>query len=187
MTKIKTLSKKTYYLDQLEKRKKNARMLWDIIRTVLLKKLKQQQTNALEVNGSVTDDPFLVTNKFNRFLSEIGSKLANNIVSTSIRDPLKYLTNRASNSIFFNDPPHNETLNTIMFREDKAVGHDDISAFILKVARHVITSYLLIFIQFSFNRGIFSNNCKIARVVNICKISKVVIKKTQQTIVSFLY
>ena len=159
-------------------------MTWDIIRTALLKKLKQQ-TNALEVNGSVTDDPFLVTNKFNRFLSEIGSKLANNIVSTSIRDPLKYLTNRVSNSIFFNDPPHNETLNTIMFREDKAVGHDNISAFILKVARHVITPYLLIFIQFSFNHGIFPNNCKIARVVNNCKISKV--KKTQQTIVPFLY
>ena len=166
--------------------KKNARMTWDIIRTALLKKLKEHQTNALEVNGSVTDDPFLATNKFNRFLSEIGSKLANNIVSTSIRDSLKYLTNRVSDSIFFNDPPHNETLNTILFREDKAVGHDDILAFILKVAPHVITPYLFIFIQFSFNHGIFPNNCKIARVVNNCKISKVVIKKSQQTIVPFL-
>ena len=84
---------------------------------------------------------------------------------------LKYLTNRVFNSIFFNDPSHNEILNIIMTLKNKATEHDNVLAFFLKVARHVITPYLLILIQFSFNHGIFPNNCKIARVIPIFKSS----------------
>ena len=126
------------------KKAKNARMTWDIILTALPKKLNQQQTNALVVNGSVTDDPFLVTNKFSGFFCEIGSKLANNIESRSTPDPDKYLTNKVSNFIFFNDPSHNEILNTIMSLKDKAVWHDNISAFFSEscpACHHSISSY----------------------------------------------
>jgi len=54
-------------------------------------------------------------------------------------------------------------------KNNKSVGHDNIPAFFLNVARHVITPNLLTFIQFSFHNGIFLNNCKIAKVIPIYK------------------
>jgi len=54
-------------------------------------------------------------------------------------------------------------------KNNKSVGHDNIPAFFLKVARHVIIPYLLFFIQFSFHNGIFPSNCIIAKVVPIYK------------------
>ena len=56
-----------------------------------------------------------------------------------------------------------------MFFIDKAVGHDSIPAFFLKVTRHVITLYLIIPIQFSFDHGSFPANCKIAREAPLYK------------------
>ena len=56
-----------------------------------------------------------------------------------------------------------------MSLKDEVIGHDNILDFFLKVARHIITLYLLILIQFSFDHSIFPNNSKIARVVSIFK------------------
>ena len=146
-------------------------MTRDIVQTALPKKLNQQQTYTPEVNDSVTDDPLLVTNKFNGFFYTFRLKLANNIESTSTGNLFKYSTNRVSNFIFLNDPSHNEILNTIMSLSDIAVGHDKIPAFFLKVAWHVITPYLLVLIQFSFSfdHDILPNNCKIACGIPIFK------------------
>ena len=115
------------------------------------------------MNGSVTD--FLVTNKFNRFFCEIGSKLANNIESTSTQDSLKFLTNRVSISIFFNDPSHNEILDTIMSLKGKAMTIWQYSTFFSKscsACHHSISPYPH---SIQFQSCIFSNNCKIAHVV----------------------
>ena len=56
-----------------------------------------------------------------------------------------------------------------MSLKNEAVEHEVIPAFFLAVARHVITPYLLILIQFSFDHGIFPNDFEIARVVSIYK------------------
>ena len=56
-----------------------------------------------------------------------------------------------------------------MALRDKAVGHDSISSFFPKSARHVITSFLQLFIDFMFSEGCFPNSCKIARITPIYK------------------
>ena len=47
------------------------------------------------------------------------------------------------------------------------MGHDNISAFFLKAARHEITPFLKILIDFVFSEGIFPDSCKIARIAPI--------------------
>jgi len=49
-------------------------------------------------------------------------------------------------------------------KDNKAVGHDNLTSYYLKAARYVIASYLTLFINFAFTQGIFPYNCKIARV-----------------------
>ena len=48
---------------------------------------------------------------------------------------------------------------------NKAVGHDGIPAFFLKITASAISPYLLVPIKFSFIHGIFPDSCKIAKVV----------------------
>jgi len=49
----------------------------------------------------------------------------------------------------------------MLLKDNKVVGHDKISAF-LKISRYVITTYFQLFLQFSFEHGMFPNNYKIA-------------------------
>ena len=56
-----------------------------------------------------------------------------------------------------------------MLKNNKAIGHDDIPAYFLKVSSTVIAPYLQIFTNFIFNNGPFPNNCKIAKIAPIYK------------------
>ena len=56
----------------------------------------------------------------------------------------------------------NEILNLILSLNEKALGHDNITAYFLKVSRYVITPNLkyMYFTNFIFNNGVFPSNCK---------------------------
>ena len=57
----------------------------------------------------------------------------------------------------------------LSLNDNKAIEHDDIPAYFLKVSSTVIAPYLQIFTNFIFNNGLFSNNCKIAKRAPIYK------------------
>ena len=57
----------------------------------------------------------------------------------------------------------------LSLNDNKAIGHDDILAYFLKVSSTVIAPYLQIFTNFIFNNGLFPNNCKIAKIAPIYK------------------
>ena len=52
---------------------------------------------------------------------------------------------------------------------NKAVGHDNIPAFFIKVSKYVIAPYLNILIDFAFSNGIFPDSCKTAKVISFLK------------------
>jgi len=68
---MKALSEKLYYQCEFQKSKTNPRMTWVIIQSALHTKLDQRTPPSFEVNGSITDNPLLVRNKFNQFFFEI--------------------------------------------------------------------------------------------------------------------
>jgi len=72
------------------------------------------------------------------------------------------------------DPPsNNEILNLITsLKDNKTVGHDNIPAFYVKLARYIITPYFKLFLNFVFEHDTFSESCKIARVILIYKSGK---------------
>ena len=63
-----------------------------------------------------------------------------------------------------------EIFNTILsLNVNKAVGHDNIPAYYLKIAPFSVAPFLLILINYAFTNGIFPNNCKISKVIPIHK------------------
>jgi len=105
LSRMKALSKKLYYQCEFQKSKTNPWMTWDIIRSAIPTKLDQRTPPSLEVNGSITDNPLLVRNKFIQFFCEIGLKLGNNITyGVNTHDPRTHLTKRISSSIYLDTP-----------------------------------------------------------------------------------
>ena len=96
--------------------------------------------------------------------------MAEKILKKTKKPSYEYLTNTTSSSIYLEPPTSNKILNLILsLNDNKALGHDNIPAYFLKVSRYVITSHLKYFTNFILNSGVFPRNCKIAKVVPIFK------------------
>ena len=105
-----------------------------------------------------------------KFFCSIGSSLANNFSNTSFKSFSTYLNKQVSSSIYLNIPNPTEMFNTIYsLKNSKAIGHDDIPAFFLRIASSVIIPYFQVFIEFCVTEGVFPENCTIARTVPIFK------------------
>ena len=77
------------------------------------------------------------------------------------------------NLFFFEPPTVNEIIVCIgSLNTNKAVGHNNIPAYFLKVAASIIAPYLSFLIDYAFLNGIFPDNCKIAKVIPIHKKGK---------------
>ena len=63
-----------------------------------------------------------------------------------------------------------QIVNTILsLNMNKAVDHDKIPAYFLKIVPFTIAPFLLILINYAFTNGIFPNNCKISKLIPIHK------------------
>ena len=155
LTRIKALSKKIYFCSEFARNKKNPRKTWEIIRSTLPCKPNREAPVAFKE----TQDPNVIANQFNDYFCSIGSNLADSIICTTRKQPKYFLKKKVSDSIYLEPPTNNEILNQIISLKNKAVGHDNIEPFFIKVARFVIApAYLNLFLNFVFTEGIFPSN-----------------------------
>ena len=116
------------------------------------------------------NDPNTVINSFNTLFCNIGKKLADKILDNENHTFLNYLSNRVSRSIYLKSPELNEIINSIhSLNVNKAIGHDNIPAFPLKIAVTTIAPYLQCFFDFSFSQDILPENSTLAKVIPIHK------------------
>ena len=54
---------------------------WEIIKSVIGKKKNSRKYTEFMVNGKLTDDANLISNKFNEYFAQIGPNLAKNILT----------------------------------------------------------------------------------------------------------
>ena len=168
-TKIKALSKKLFFGAEFATSKGNDRKTWEIIRSALPTNSSRESPSALKVGGVFSEDPNIIANQFNNYFGTIGFNLANKITSLKHKSSKDFLKRRVSESIFLAPPDATEVFDPIMSLKDKAVGHDRIPSFFLKVAKDGITPHLTLFIEYTFTDEIFPRSCKIARIVPIFK------------------
>ena len=165
------MSKKLYYTSKFDECQNDARKLWNVILSTLpnSKPINDTPDSLVTDRGTISDCQN-IADEFNKFFCSIGSNLANNFPNTSFKSFSIYLNKRVSSSIYLNIPHPTEIFNAIYsLKNNKAVGHDDIPAFFLRIASSVIIPYLQVFIEFCFTEGAFPENCTIARIVPIFK------------------
>ena len=72
--------------------------------------------------------------------------------------------------MFLEPPSINEIINCInSLNVNKAVGHDNIPAYFLRVASIILAPYLFVLLEFAFKNGIFPKTCTIAKVIPLHK------------------
>ena len=74
LTKIKTLAKKNYYAEELDKNKSYPRKTWELLRMLLPGKSSKHAklSQNISLNGSKITDQQTILEKFNKFFSIIG-------------------------------------------------------------------------------------------------------------------
>ena len=169
MNKIKYKAKKLFYVDLFEECfiYNNARKIWSTINSLLHTKSDNPSTpSKLRINDIVVNNPVELADCFNRHFSEVGTKLANNLLLSSVCAVNDYLTKRVSSTIFLEPVASDQITNIINdLKTNKAGDYDMISCYFIKLSSSILIPILVSLINASFNLGIFPDDLKIAKVI----------------------
>ena len=125
---------------------------------------------SLKMNGHTISNDQAISEHFNKFFRSIGSNLADKLTNLHQIHLPQYLEKHVSSSIYLDVPNLSEIMNAIQALSlNKAIGHDNIPPYYLRIAPSILASYLQIFINFCFTNGVFPETCAIAKIVSIFK------------------
>ena len=166
------VAKTKFYNTKLQKCK-NSKEGWNTINILLNRKSKTTVVNELCVDHgkNITQGKDIV-NRFNKFFTSIGPKLANSVTDNAYRnsfDPLSYIN--PVNSVFhFRDISSYDLKSELQnVQMGKSTGLDKISTKLLKLAGDTIIESLLKIFNLSLKTGIFPDDWKLAKVTLIYK------------------
>ena len=124
------------------------------------------------VNNCKITDKQKILNEFNEFFSTIGEKLAENFDSNG-SGFAHFLRDKVKSSMYFDPPRINEVINLInSLNLSKAVGHDNIAPYFLRVASNILAPALCYFFDNAIQFAVFPQNCKIAKIIPLFKAGK---------------
>ena len=166
------LAKKMYYVSRFESIKDNARKMLENIRMVL-NNTKKSAPSPLHffVNNKIESDGLNIANEFNKYITNIGTDLANKIPNTDKNDFRRHLLRMHCESSFsfkYTTPGDVSKLISKLKTKNSA-GHDRMSNKLLQKIRSSLSPALSLIINQSLFTGIFSDSLKIAKILPLFK------------------
>ena len=175
LTRLKNLSKKTYYKKALNVNKSNSKELSKLINSVILNKRANNPTvKKLTVNNVDFEEPEGISEQFNKFFVEIGHEITNNANSETSNDNFRtYLTKLVNSTIVFDPSNSLEIYNAInALNPHKSCGYDDISATFLRLDNEVLAPFLTAYFEIVLEFVFFSQIFKTAQVIPVFRTGK---------------
>ena len=170
LTSIIRASKKDYYAEKLSSCKHDVKQTWNVLNSILGRQNKSSFPASFNIDDDLVSDPQTISNHFNSYFVNIGSKLASQIHgSTNFKD---YLNNAHSpvDSFFFAPTYPEEIIKLCLsLKSCASSGHDEIKPDVIKVVRTLIAKPLSHVFNLSLSSGVVPSQFKIARVVPIYK------------------
>ena len=148
--------------------KNDLRKSWKVIKNIIDKdqKNKQIQTPQFLFNNRKVSDAVEVANIFNDYFTNVGSNLAEHIISD--RNPLSYVSHN-HHTLFIPNIEEIEIKNIISNLKNTAAGHDDLPGSIMKECADFYITPLTYSINLSISQGHFPSELKLAKVIPIYK------------------
>jgi hypothetical protein len=169
--KLSSLIKKTkeeYFKAKLSNAK-NSKESWQAINELLNKRSKTTQIKQLNINDRVITDDDKIADSFNEYFSTIGCTLSDKIIGNDT-DPMSFVTPIHGNSFDFTSITIQETIDVLnQIKSKKSPGLDGIGTRLLKDATNIIAEPLVNIFNVSFQRAIFPDDWKLAKVTPVFK------------------
>ena len=162
-------AEKNYYQELIIENKTSMRKTWNIIKSVINKSKHTKLTSEFKISDSVTiTDKMEISNRFNKYFTNVGQTLARKIpsTSTSYRD---FLPSWNEESMYIDPVSHDEVKKIIMNLNEGAPGYDDVTAKCVKYVSNNILEPLAFLTNLSFKEGVFPKELKIAKVCPLYK------------------
>ena len=169
---IKKKSKINYYNKQITRYKNNAKKTWEVMKEIVGKTKIITDNFPKEIvldNNEVISDKNRIADEFNKFFVSIGPKLANKIPKNR-KNYQSYL--KMQETIFTTDNPITEKELKVALKSlkiNKSPGYDDTNVNVIKKCQNELIEPLKHIFTLSFQKGIFPENLKIAKVTPIFK------------------
>ena len=160
-------SERDYYNNIIVNNKSNTKKIWRVIKEVINKNKDEKVTDSFKIGNTISNDPHIISNCFNRFYINIGPSVSNGIEETGI-SPLSYV-NECDQSIFLYNCDENEIISIIKNLNNSCPGYDGIQTDVLKKTCQSFIKPLVHTINLSIIHGYFPNELKVARVSPIYK------------------
>ena len=172
LTKIKSKAPSEYYIKQCYNLKSKMKRLWNLINNIIGKTNdKTSVINHITVENVCYYDAKEVANKFGKFYSTIGAKLAQNIDKNETHIS-KFLNkiNKNDKMIYLNPitPTEIKQLINKLPAKDSS-GYDNISNNLLKHIKESVIKPLTYIFNLSLSSGVFPDNMKLAEIIPLYK------------------
>jgi ribosomal protein S18 len=170
-----TLAKNKYYKKYFDQYNDNSRKQWQLINSLLNRKVKKNSKIKLhDNNGNIINTPRAVAEKFNDYFVSIAAKLKDDISSRNNFHPTDFrnflsLSAPVFNSINLNPVASSEVLDIIHNLKNKATQDTKINPLKIASTCDKFNNKLAQIITFSFEQGVFPKSMKTAKVVPIFK------------------
>ena len=172
LTKLKRITKISYYRSKCHEYKNNTKKLWNLVNSCIGKSNdKSMVIDLLKIGNLEVHDGDQIANEFGQYFSKIGKTYADNIKSpkTSINDYLKVIPRNAK-SLYRTPTTEVEIMNLIsQLPNKKSSGYDNIDNVILKHIKECISPIMAKIFNLSMLEGKFPDRMKLAEVVPLYK------------------
>ena len=163
-------AKRTYFNTQLYKYKTDTSQTWKILNQIIGNKKEHTLGTEINIDGNMVDDPHNIAEEFNKYFSEIGTKLADNLKDKSDITHKSFLKDTINSQFRFKQVNEQEVNDIFKELHSKnSAGHDTISTRTLKAIQPAIIKPITLIINQSLNTGVFPSKLKIAKVIPVYK------------------
>ena len=164
-------AKRIYYEHRFNKYKNDAKNTWKVIKELINRNVaKKQKPCRFKVDDKILTEEHEIANAFNKYFTNIGPSLASNIKTDGDKTFDYFLGRPRALKFTFNQITETDVFKIIDGLPSKnSSGIDDISQNLLKSIKHEIGKPITLIINQCFQKGIFPDKLKIAKVVPICK------------------
>ncbi|XP_065642723.1 uncharacterized protein LOC136074345 [Hydra vulgaris] len=164
-------SKNSYYISFFNNNLNNTKNTWKGIKEIInIKPSSPNKSYNLKYNGKTISDSVAIADIFNKHFQTIQRPTSSKISSskTIVSD---YLKNPSSSSFFLNPVTENEVSDLIRntLLNEKSLGPNSFPTRLLKLTAHVISKPFCTILNNSFEKGLFPDVFKIAKVIPLHK------------------
>lgn len=162
-------AERAHYDQLFAQYKDNLRKSWGVIKEVINQK-QHAKNSAFSINvaGTETSDPAIITKTFNEYFVNVGPSLAQSI-PTSSTAPTSFIESSSPASMYISPVTEVEISNLIRDLRNSSPGSDGIPPAIIKETADILIPVLVHVINLSLSQGVFPHEMKVAKVVPLFK------------------